>query len=181
MRFVISIHAPQWGATSSTSSTSGSPIYFNPRTPVGCDFSSVCLATVWLRFQSTHPSGVRPMACAGSPPVSLFQSTHPSGVRLDRPQQVHRRHPISIHAPQWGATGTPGPTNWDAVSISIHAPQWGATTLFFVIKSLKFHFNPRTPVGCDCDGRRYVHRARYFNPRTPVGCDCGTTVFHRHR
>ena len=35
---IISIHAPQWGATVSLHSThTGSP-YFNPRTPVGCDF-----------------------------------------------------------------------------------------------------------------------------------------------
>ena len=56
---VISIHAPQWGATrSSGSSWSGKP------------------------FQSTHPSGVRPLHATAS----------------------RRLRFISIHAPQWGAT-----------------------------------------------------------------------------
>ena len=33
----ISIHAPQWGATTWTPSTAKAAGYFNPRTPVGCD------------------------------------------------------------------------------------------------------------------------------------------------
>ena len=59
--FYISIHAPQWGATSPTGRVLRDGMYFNPRTPVGCDF-------LWydetmaneIVFQSTHPSGVRP-------------------------------------------------------------------------------------------------------------------------
>ena len=85
--------------------------------------------------------------------------------RLRRP----RRLPISIHAPQWGATG-------DTLS-GIAA--W-------------LDFNPRTPVGCDMSpiqtlcgnafqsthpsGVRLKTRifglyCNHFNPRTPVGCD----------
>ena len=78
-------------------------IYFNPRTPVGCDRSATFSANS-ARFQSTHPSGVRR-------PAFSTPSAHCS---------------ISIHAPQWGAT-----ESFDervaVVDISIHAPQWGAT------------------------------------------------------
>ena len=33
----ISIHAPQWGATTRPDLISSDHSYFNPRTPVGCD------------------------------------------------------------------------------------------------------------------------------------------------
>ena len=146
-----------------------------------------------VRFQSTHPSGVRPSMVFGSWPTTIFQSTHPSGVRL-LDDDVRDGH----------------------VAISIHAPQWGATWPFRRTWFGSWNFNPRTPVGCDrlpssvrCamalfqsthpsgvrpDETVYdlstiqfqsthpsgVRRstsatrrrpARHFNPRTPVGCD----------
>ena len=55
----ISIHAPQWGATCSDLGTMGRKPYFNPRTPVGCDLRELATQTHLLEFQSTHPSGVR--------------------------------------------------------------------------------------------------------------------------
>ena len=82
-RVQISIHAPQWGATRTPSTTTGSRCYFNPRTPVGCDLlhstgdpghrisihapqwgatSPAMYRLSPFRFQSTHPSGVRPSA-----------------------------------------------------------------------------------------------------------------------
>ena len=122
----ISIHAPQWGAT-------------GPKTR----------ACVPCRFQSTHPSGVRP--CPYTP-------------------RTPARH-ISIHAPQWGATSCDASvgrmrtlfqsTHPSGVRraglkfarrldvISIHAPQWGATTRIRSPSSQRTDFNPRTPVGCD--------------------------------
>ncbi len=78
--------------------------YFNPRTPVGCD-----------------SMGILPMFCRVK-----FQSTHPSGVRRDA-AHTHTKTVISIHAPQWGATTDYG-RSYLALPISIHAPQWGATT-----------------------------------------------------
>ena len=100
----ISIHAPQWGATSAVGSSHCSRSYFNPRTPVGCD----------------------------------------DGLATD----LDARLGISIHAPQWGATESTGshrrpardfnprtpvgcdwghPRSLLFLEISIHAPQWGAT------------------------------------------------------
>ena len=56
---LISIHAPQWGATDDT-------VY---------DLTTI-------QFQSTHPSGVRHGTRYNTVYSLLFQSTHPSGVRL---------------------------------------------------------------------------------------------------
>ena len=104
-----------------------------------------------------------------------------------------RARPISIHAPQWGATHAETIEVSANVEISIHAPQWGATSKSSPARPHPPNFNPRTPVGCDglisaiggalasfqsthpSGVRRgspvQVGRAAYFNPRTPVGCD----------
>ena len=78
----ISIHAPAWGATQGVVSKSGCPNYFNPRTRMGCDYSSVAFQHCSKKFQSTHPHGVRP-------PLLIL---------------AVYCHCISIHAPAWGAT-----------------------------------------------------------------------------
>ncbi len=78
-----------------------------------------------------------------------FQSTHPYGVRLARGNSIQLATDVSIHAPVWGATGgadrhhgrLPGFNprtrmgcdkevligTMDAFPVSIHAPVWGAT------------------------------------------------------
>ena len=81
-RRTISIHAPQWGATIYAQAVTIRPTHFNPRTPVGCDLKGF-----------SRRSG----------------------------------RAISIHAPQWGAT-TSNPRQSRRATISIHAPQWGATS-----------------------------------------------------
>ena len=101
---VISIHAPQWGATRAALEPWARVANFNPRTPVGCD----CPAFVTMRR------------------TLIFQSTHPSGVRRHHVGRRRRAGPISIHAPQWGATVDIDVLLLDHL-ISIHAPQWGAT------------------------------------------------------
>ena len=96
----VSIHAPVWGATNETEMSS-SDTSFNPRTRVGCD-TWHNMRDSRVRFQSTHPCGVRPGETyiidddevSIHAPVwgatkrlliksiaSLFQSTHPCGVR----------------------------------------------------------------------------------------------------
>ena len=77
----ISIHAPTWGATLCSRRHCQLQWHFNPRTHVGCDQLYAHIDQFHIRFQSTHPRGVR-----------------------------HRGHDrwtetfISIHAPTWGAT-----------------------------------------------------------------------------
>ena len=77
----VSIHAPAWGATS------------HPR-----------ICTYLLKFQSTHPHGVRPSTEAVAAQKAAFQSTHPHGVRHSRACNREKQHHVSIHAPAWGAT-----------------------------------------------------------------------------
>ena len=173
---VISIHAPQWGAT----------------------VDSRRFRVQYGRFQSTHPSGVRheagevvvlgggisihapqwgatkypkafvkvaldfnprtPVGCdGGSETVDSgrdeFQSTHPSGVR--HLEGRRHSHPIDFNP------RTP-------VGCDLSPP---------LIRRCRRYFNPRTPVGCDL--RLTEQRERtitYFNPRTPVGCDCSISA-----
>ena len=123
---LISIHAPQWGATITIAYVTPGYSYFNPRTPVGCDCNVVS------RF--VHNSVI---------------SIHaPQWGATIQPQFVHLPVRISIHAPQWGATDaraahlrkrsyfnprTPVGCDWTASSPQPNCP----------------NFNPRTPVGCD--------------------------------
>ena len=122
---LISIHAPQWGATTTLSYLVSVRYYFNPRTPVGCDSALRHKLTVKTEFQSTHPSGVRR---AGKQRVSFPDD-------------------ISIHAPQWGATRTIGIFDSLALFQSTHPS--GVRLLLFSLARNCPNFNPRTPVGCD--------------------------------
>ena len=121
---------------------------FNPRTPVGCDQTQRIRSGQVSYFNPRTPVGCDISSLLHSPFSLLFQSTHPSGVRRGHAQRSARPRPISIHAPQWGATSPP----------NRHA-------------RTQRNFNPRTPVGCD---RRWLEphlQQHHFNPRTPVGCD----------
>ena len=122
----ISIHAPQWGATGGRPLLAYRRRDFNPRTPVGCDLDRYDMNRLAVEFQSTHPSGVRRGYWRVHMDNDLFQSTHPSGVR-QRVRHLGRQ----------------------SVAISIHAPQWGATGRLPQGRSCTMNFNPRTPVGCD--------------------------------
>ncbi len=55
----ISIHAPAWGATSSSNCNRSHIQYFNPRSRVGSDVRVRCRHITALRFQSTLPRGER--------------------------------------------------------------------------------------------------------------------------
>ncbi len=189
----VSIHAPAWGATPSSSSARPSWACFNPRTRVGCDSKAFVRVYKRDKFQSTHPRGVRPIPIRASQAAARFQSTHPRGVRRRRRRNCRTRcgrfNPrtrvgcdaekvgkvstwvrVSIHAPAWGATRAAYERHED-FRVSIHAPAWGATRLLACPDRAMPGFNPRTRVGCDpkpgC-GRTTV---MCFNPRTRVGCD----------
>ena len=189
---VISIHAPQWGATSAKPTTTNES-----------------------EFQSTHPSGVRLDASAGTITYGLFQSTHPSGVRRAMEFRTPLTDVISIHAPQWGATSAYHQSPAGALFQSTHPSGVRPTDSAAIVRCKQFQsthpsgvrppsgdcgrsatadFNPRTPVGCDSyrhhhnkrfhpfqsthpsgvrpfDGAKSVGKSSDFNPRTPVGCD----------
>ncbi len=124
---VISIHAPQWGATVHPAARA--------------EHSAISIhAPQWGATLNRYPM---------APAVSRkFQSTHPSGVRRQCDGHAMRPVRISIHAPQWGATPAMSDDLLTPI-ISIHAPQWGATCAMRERRATWRNFNPRTPVGCD--------------------------------
>ena len=80
-RQAISIHAPQWGATSLFTHECFRIKDFNPRTPVGCDHYLDC-----AKYETRYFNPRTPVGCdvprRGRPRATHpFQSTHPSGVR----------------------------------------------------------------------------------------------------
>ena len=166
----ISIHAPQWGATPRLRPMRSFRRYFNPRTPVGCDPFGTGSPGRQSVFQSTHPSGVRLLRRSFDDGVPVFQSTHPSGVRqpilrlLRPPQDFNPRTPVGCNQEQQ----------------KLHAPTGGfqSTHPSGVRQGQQqrmaaaFEFQSTHPSGV----RRYTAAhgrgtRQYFNPRTPVGCD----------
>ena len=148
----VSIHAPAWGATRHLRRGSSRWWGFNPRTRVGCDEFIRHGLLCAVRFQSTHPRGVRLLHFF----PGIFEGI------------------VSIHAPAWGATPST-PTSPDRIPVfqSTH-PRGVRPRMLWVCSRLRRCFNPRTRVGCDV--RQRLPAARIptsFNPRTRVGCDHG--------
>ena len=143
----ISIHAPQWGATSAAGSPHGSRSYFNPRTPVGCDESG------FVAFHHHVISIHAPQwgATYGATPVQIFLF-------------------ISIHAPQWGATRRAQVSTHTPFPFQSTHPS-GVRLTRRHLATPCIYFNPRTPVGCDPKTPPHSTTPSDFNPRTPVGCD----------
>ena len=146
---VISIHAPQWGATGSWNTGNFGTLPISIHAPqwgatakCGQDRFGDTISIHAPQWGATSKFG------RTAQKTNAFQSTHPSGVRPLQFQPARIAAQISIHAPQWGAT-QPSHARQVAVVISIHAPQWGATAAAGTIDRCWSDFNPRTPVGCD--------------------------------
>ena len=119
----VVIHAPVWSAT---------VLIYQPN------------ATI--RFQSTHPCGVRLYLPLLVLPIQSFNPRTRVGCDHNVKYLV-KNEIVSIHAPVWGATKVPALPRGD------------------------FCFNPRTRVGCDLSTSGWSACKRCFNPRTRVGCD----------
>ena len=169
------------------------PSYFNPRTHVGCDLSDLCSLLTRVRFQSTHPRGVRHTDCAEPLEEVYFNPrTHVGCDRDGRARAnvslyfnprthvgcdvslllIFSQRSISIHAPTWGATVFFAVFLQMQRYISIHAPTWGATGLR--ARRAREH----TPISIHAPtwGATDTHETfkafrNNFNPRTHVGCD----------
>ena len=124
---------------------------FNPRTHMGCDILTAADGDYLLKFQSTHPHGVRLVSIVtmrATPLVSIHAPTWGATFQDLLPLALSV---VSIHAPTWGATSVidinpqinqfqsthphgvrlycPPPFE-EVQNVSIHAPTWGATLLF---------------------------------------------------
>ena len=160
---------------------------------MGCDRCILDGELMILKFQSTHPHGVRPRPIMPCRKRAGFQSTHPHGVRQGAILGVDADEIISIHAPAWGATEMY--RRYDTYAkifqsthphgvrpilsasfivkgdISIHAPAWGATSMTALTRLNMWNFNPRTRMGCDASNAIIGRHSSDFNPRTRMGCD----------
>ena len=123
--YVVSIHAPTWGATKVLFS-SWTICCFNPRTHMGCDHTSGSLLCRDLSFNPRTHMGCDYCPFCGKKYVEEFQSTHPHGVRHPRARSNLAILAVSIHAPTWGATQLINLGRGET-KVSIHAPTWGAT------------------------------------------------------
>ena len=175
---LISIHAPQWGATTAPGVPRPATADFNPRTPVGCDARLFPVDVYCNLFQSTHPSGVRPIPVGYRPVDKSFQSTHPSGVRLLYCNAYGAGLRISIHAPQWGATNVVRCTRRPGRFQSTHPSGVRPNTM--AQKMRRLIFQSTHPSGVRHARRMRSAGRNHFNPRTPVGCDRVLTL-HAHR
>ena len=123
--YLVSIHAPAWGATSSHLTQMASVV-----------------------FQFTLPHGERPDDHVPSTQLLKVSIHAPAwgatcGWRWRRASAW-----VSIHAPAWGATGL---REECAVrgDVSIHAPAWGATDFRAFFAQNKQSFNSRSRMGSD--------------------------------
>ena len=98
----ISIHAPQWGATYKARFYTDSSNLFQSTHPSGVRPGVKPVIVTTLEFQSTHPSGVRHGVLSEQQEIFEFQSTHPSGVRLKpdlsvlKDMQFQSTHPSGV-------------------------------------------------------------------------------------
>ena len=91
---MISIHAPQWGATSGLRGRGG--------------FVEISIhAPQWGATHRQHPNQRHPQHFNPRTPVGCDITRYSTFANM--PHVAHRlQHVISIHAPQWGATGLAG-------------------------------------------------------------------------
>ena len=187
----ISIHAPQWGATSAVDCPYGHE-HFNPRTPVGCDPAQFKTMAEGFEFQSTHPSGVRPAVWEGSAwtpayfnprtpvgcdpryqltvvPIIDFNPRTPVGCDQGLNNGFDNRV-ISIHAPQWGATHDGHSTVGGSIFQSTHPSGVRHDALLGLSRSLGISIHA-PQWGATSSPPRSTRSPIDFNPRTPVGCD----------
>ena len=151
--FVVSIHAPVWGATRPLPRSGWRPYGFNPRSRMGSDQRPACLRDGLHSFNPRSRMGSDHICENIIHHGRRFQSTLPYGER-------------------------PGCAciNQSAVVVSIHAPVWGATAGGLDrIKDL-LGFNPRSRMGSDDLRPDFAWHVTSFNPRSRMGSDsvdCG--------
>ena len=115
----ISIHAPVWGATWLPASKCMNPVYFNPRTRMGCDTTFGSDIQLFSNFNPRTRMGCDDVC--------------------SKPTQLNF---ISIHAPVWGATISLT-TGLITQFISIHAPVWGATVRYCTVYAINDYYDKK--------------------------------------
>ena len=164
---IVSIHAPTRGATRHKRKLSSVLNCFNPRTHTGCDLA-FDIYLLFVRFQSTHPHGVRLVPASAFRDLTKVSIHAPTrGATFDAVYSCFFRY-VSIHAPTRGAT-MPLYIPSLPFEVSIHAPTRGATMLVCSYFRSTQSFNPRTHTGCDKNIQGLEHFVGQFQSTHPHG------------
>ena len=166
--FLVSIHAPVWGATIH-GDWIAPQLRFNPRPRMGGDSGAGGIQPKAVEFQSTPPYGGRlqriyeprhvfrfnprprmggdlKYAIAGSSPISFNPRPRMGG---DRYTWRYRIRCGSFNPrPRMGGDSSVRMGN-TLQMVSIHAPVWGATRSRYVARGVISGFNPRPRMGGD--------------------------------
>ena len=165
---------------------------FNPRTHEGCDLMYYLLTQQALKFQSTHPRGVRlsiarvikffrfnfnPRTHEGCDKSLIFHSfymifyfnprTH-EGCDLELKEESKRDLIFQSTHPR-GVRQMAAPDEEEEAIISIHAPTRGATSLGGLVAYGQSYFNPRTHEGCDLQSTASNITSSLFQSTHPRG------------
>ena len=145
---LVSIHAPTQGATNLEFACTYPARRFNPRTHTGCDPITLYARLAVVKFQSTHPHGVRQRLASTTKFLLSFNPRTHTGCDIEWSSVVISVL-VSIHAPTRGATATTTDTKPERkfqsthphgvrlivrvirqrnLQVSIHAPTRGATS-----------------------------------------------------
>ncbi len=150
----VSIHAPARGATLAHE-IAELKLRFQSTHPHGVRLSHLQQIVCGFWFQSTHPHGVRHTAIFYLPPTRMFQSTHPHGVRQSTDA-------FKKFANGFQSTHPHG--------VRQNAPR-GKCTLD--------SFNPRTRTGCDPGHCRTASGTPLFQSTHPHGVRLKLSHFFR--
>ncbi len=143
--------------------------YFNPRTREGCDLLITMSSFGMLYFNPRTREGCDRMMESWKKSLLKFQSTHPRGVRRGVSLSNKLNLYISIHAPARGATCNKFEYARGNTVISIHAPARGATSIENIGKGRLAYFNPRTREGCDLMQIKLLLTTKQFQSTHPRG------------
>jgi len=143
----VSIHAPAWGATPCVHRRSRLRACFDPRSRVGSDSRSLPMRERLKTFRSTLPRGERRASSRSPCPT----------------------HPVSIHAPAWGATQR-GWRSDQCIERFDPRSRVGSDAMAMQSPSIFTQcFDPRSRVGSDRLGRRVDSACGPFRSTLPRG------------
>ena len=165
---LVSIHAPTQGATNLEFACTYPARRFNPRTHTGCDPITLYARLAVVKFQSTHPHGVRQRLASTTKFLLSFNPRTHTGCDIEWSSVVISVL-VSIHAPTRGATANSAHALLQLV-VSIHAPTRGATPVRSQLPST-WGFQSTHPHGVRHRLMIQHPALLCFNPRTHTGCD----------
>ena len=123
-----------------------------------------------MRFQSTHPHGVRPCITGNSTTASMFQSTHPHGVRRACARWM-RTTACCFNPRTHTGCDVFGCRTARCVGCFNPRTHTGCDSIFFASWSTPRLFQSTHPHGVRRCAGKLDSTTVSFNPRTHTGCD----------